>query len=149
MSDRDEPASAETAPAGDAAESTEAFARLLQFIAESRSIDFSEYKTSSLTRRISKRMQDVGARDYDDYRDLLETDADEFRWLIDTVFINVTSFFRDAPAWEHLQQEVVPDLLEHDGSGGAPRLERRLLVRRGGLLVGDRLRGRDGGGPVP
>ncbi|MER7244047.1 CheR family methyltransferase [Kribbella sp. NPDC000426] len=84
---------------------------LLGFIRDSRGFDFTGYKRSSLARRIRKRMADVGAAHYLDYRDLLETSADEFGFLFNTILINVTSFFRDTDAWTYLQQEVLPELL--------------------------------------
>ncbi|MGQ0832071.1 MAG: CheR family methyltransferase [Microthrixaceae bacterium] len=88
---------------------------LLTFITDSRAIDFGGYKRTSLTRRIAKRMDDVGVSNYADYRDLLETDTEEFRFLFDTVLINVTSFFRDARAWEYLRGTVVPEIVELAG----------------------------------
>jgi two-component system CheB/CheR fusion protein len=84
---------------------------LLRFIRDSRGFDFTGYKRSSLTRRIRKRMADVGVLEYLDYRDLLETNADEFGALFNTILINVTGFFRDAESWAYLQGEVLPDLL--------------------------------------
>ncbi len=84
---------------------------LLRFIKESRSFDFTGYKRSTLGRRIRKRMNEVQISDYLDYRDLLETNADEFTQLFNTILINVTSFFRDADAWKYLQREVLPTLL--------------------------------------
>ena len=51
-----------------------------------------------------------------DYRDLLESSAEEFEYLFNTILINVTGFFRDAETWTHLQREVMPELLaENDG----------------------------------
>jgi two-component system CheB/CheR fusion protein len=84
---------------------------LLGFIRDSRGFDFTGYKRSTLGRRIRKRMADVGARDHEDYRDLLETDAAEFPALFNTILINVTSMFRDPDAWDLLQREVVPQLI--------------------------------------
>ena len=84
---------------------------LLRFLRDARSFDFTGYKRSSLARRIQKRMRDVSVRDYMDYRDLLETSADEFRFLFNTILINVTGFFRDADTWSYLQAEVLPELL--------------------------------------
>ncbi|MFC0847430.1 MULTISPECIES: CheR family methyltransferase [Streptomyces] len=89
----------------------EALEELLGFIREARGFDFTGYKRSTLARRIHKRMNDVGIRSYPDYQDLLETDADEFSALFNTILINVTSFFRDPEAWTLLQHEVVPELL--------------------------------------
>lgn len=91
---------------------------LLGFIRDARGFDFTGYKRSTLGRRIRKRMSDVGAQGYADYRDLLETDTLEFRALFNTILINVTSVFRDPDAWELLQREVLPQLLtdaEPDG----------------------------------
>ncbi|MGH3488307.1 MAG: CheR family methyltransferase, partial [Actinopolymorphaceae bacterium] len=85
---------------------------LLEFIRDLRGFDFSTYKPSTLGRRIRKRMQDVGKTSFADYRDLLETDTDEFTQLFNTVLINVTSFFRDPDAWEFLRTDIVPTVLE-------------------------------------
>ncbi|MEU6390290.1 CheR family methyltransferase [Streptomyces sp. NPDC046939] len=97
------------------AETDEELEDLLGFLRDARGFDFTGYKRSSLGRRIRKRMADVGIGAYTDYRDLLETNADEFRALFNTILINVTSLFRDADAWTFLQQEVIPELLDRLG----------------------------------
>jgi two-component system CheB/CheR fusion protein len=84
---------------------------LLQFIRDSRGFDFTGYKRTSISRRIRKRMQDVGIADFVDYRDLLESSAEEFRYLFNTILINVTAFFRDTETWNYLQREIVTELL--------------------------------------
>ena len=84
---------------------------LLEFLRDARGFDFTGYKRSSLARRIRKRMHDVGATQFIDYRDTLEADADEFNALFNTILINVTGFFRDATAWQYLQGEVLPGIL--------------------------------------
>jgi two-component system CheB/CheR fusion protein len=94
-----------------AAESDDDVGELLEFVRDSRGFDFTGYKRSSLVRRIRKRMALVAVENYDDYRDLLETDTDEFQALFNTVLINVTSFFRDPDAWAVVQQLVVPELV--------------------------------------
>ncbi len=88
---------------------------LLRFLRDARSFDFTGYKRSSLARRIQKRMRDVHVANYLDYRDLLETSADEFRFLFNTILINVTGFFRDADTWSYLQSEILPELLAEAG----------------------------------
>ncbi|MCU1646778.1 MAG: chemotaxis protein CheR [Nocardia sp.] len=84
---------------------------LLGFIRDARGFDFTGYKRSTLTRRIRKRMGEVSALTYPDYRDRLEADADEFRTLFNTILINVTAIFRDPDAWTLLQREVVPEVI--------------------------------------
>jgi two-component system, chemotaxis family, CheB/CheR fusion protein len=84
---------------------------LLEFIRESRGFDFTGYKRSTLARRIRKRMGEIGMAGYEDYGDRLESSAEEFQHLFNTILINVTAFFRDAEAWSYLQRDVIPELL--------------------------------------
>jgi two-component system, chemotaxis family, CheB/CheR fusion protein len=84
------------------------FGQLLDYIRGVRRFDFSAYKRSSLMRRIGKRMQEVRCDSYADYQDYLEVHQNEFAELFNTILINVTSFFRDAAAWDFLASEVVP-----------------------------------------
>jgi len=63
---------------GDSGEVDSALEELLVFIRDARGFDFTGYKRSSLARRIQKRMHEVGASDYLDYRDRLESSAEEF-----------------------------------------------------------------------
>jgi two-component system CheB/CheR fusion protein len=84
---------------------------LLIFIRDARGFDFTGYKRSSLARRIRKRMYEAGSQDYVAYRDKLESSAEEFGHLFNTILINVTGFFRDAETWTFLQREVMPELL--------------------------------------
>jgi two-component system CheB/CheR fusion protein len=84
---------------------------LVDYLKRSRGFDFTGYKPASLERRIQKRMQAVGAREYPDYVDYLEVHPEEFEILFNTILINVTAFFRDAAAWEYLAEQVIPDLL--------------------------------------
>ncbi|NEB05833.1 CheR family methyltransferase [Streptomyces sp. SID13726] len=96
-------------------ETDEELEELLRFLRDARGFDFTGYKRSSLGRRIRKRMADADAASYADYRDRLETNADEFNALFNTILINVTSFFRDPEAWTFLQREVLPELLAQSG----------------------------------
>jgi two-component system, chemotaxis family, CheB/CheR fusion protein len=88
---------------------------LLDHLKAARGFDFSGYKKTTLSRRIEKRMAKVGVTSYGDYQDYLEVNPREFTELFNTILINVTSFFRDPPAWDFLAQDVIPRLLhEHD-----------------------------------
>ncbi|WP_405658633.1 CheR family methyltransferase [Streptomyces sp. RK9] len=93
------------------AETDEELEELLGFLRDARGFDFTGYKRSSLGRRIRKRMSDIDVTSYADYRDRLETSADEFSALFNTILINVTSLFRDPDAWTFLQREVLPEVL--------------------------------------
>ncbi|MBX9771756.1 MAG: PAS domain S-box protein, partial [Candidatus Obscuribacterales bacterium] len=88
------------------------FEALLDHLKRTRDIDLTGYKRSSLMRRVLKRMQLVGIEDFVDYCDYLEVHADEFTELLNTILINVTSFFRDEEAWTYLRQEIIPNILK-------------------------------------
>ena len=62
-------------------------------------------------------MQEVGIESVEDYLDLLQLQPEEFTALFNTILINVTSFFRDDDAWDHLQRSVLPELLEATSAG--------------------------------
>jgi two-component system CheB/CheR fusion protein len=98
------------------------FEGLLAFIRDERGFDFTGYKRPSLQRRIAKRMQDVGVEGFAAYNELLSGDGDEFARLLDTILINVTSFFRDEVAWDYLEQEILPTLLEVKDAGESIRV---------------------------
>jgi two-component system CheB/CheR fusion protein len=91
-----------------------AFGALLEYVRRSRGFDFSSYKRSTLSRRVAKRMQEVGVEGYPDYLDYLEVHSDEFAQLFNTILINVTAFFRDEKPWTFLQQELVPRILQNN-----------------------------------
>jgi two-component system CheB/CheR fusion protein len=95
---------------------------LLDHLRRSRGFDFTGYKRTSLSRRIDKRMQAVGADGYLGYLDHLEVDPEEFTHLFDTILINVTSFFRDPPAWEYLGAEILPRLAADKRDGDPIRV---------------------------
>jgi two-component system, chemotaxis family, CheB/CheR fusion protein len=95
---------------------------LLDYLRRSRGFDFTGYKRTSLTRRIDKRIQEVRADGYLSYLDHLEVDPEEFAQLFNTILLNVTSFFRDPPAWEYLSAEVLPQLTAEKPDGEPIRI---------------------------
>jgi two-component system, chemotaxis family, CheB/CheR fusion protein len=95
---------------------------LLDYLRRSRGFDFTGYKRTSLSRRIDKRMQDVGVDSYLGYLDHLEVDPDEFTQLFNTILLNVTSFFRDPPAWDYLAAEILPQIMADKAQGEPVRI---------------------------
>jgi two-component system, chemotaxis family, CheB/CheR fusion protein len=85
---------------------------LLNFVKATRGFDFTGYKRSSLERRVTKRMEDIGAESYDAYIDRLELHPEEFAHLFNTILINVTGFYRDPQTWDYLAGEVIPELVQ-------------------------------------
>ena len=88
------------------------FERLLQYLRETRGFDFSGYKRTTLLRRVEKRMTQVGVKGHAAYLEYLQAHPEEFATLFNTILINVTSYFRDAAAWEYLRDEILPKIIE-------------------------------------
>jgi chemotaxis methyl-accepting protein methylase len=85
---------------------------LLEKIYRELGFDFRGYKETTLTRRLRAR----GAQTYADYARVLDQDATEYGKLFSDLTINVTSFFRDAAAFEALER-----VLYAANSFGLPR----------------------------
>jgi chemotaxis protein methyltransferase CheR len=84
---------------------------VVQYIADSMAFEPDSYNESYLDRRVSARMRRAGCEKYDDYLDVLSSDADERAALLDALSINVTSFFRNPDVWEGLR-DVLAELTE-------------------------------------
>jgi two-component system CheB/CheR fusion protein len=98
------------------------FEELLDYLKRNRGFDFTGYKRTSLRRRVCKRMAEVNVPDFDAYQDYLEVHPQEFVQLFNTILINVTSFFRDRPAWDYLADEIVPRVLAAQSGAGNVRV---------------------------
>ena len=102
---------------------------LLDYIREQRGVDFASYKRTTLKRRLEKRLQAIGASDYGEYLDVLQASPEEFRGLLDTLFINITQFFRDPKAWNVLRRQLEGRL--------DPNAERPVRVWCAGVASGE------------
>ena len=83
--------------------------------------DFSLYKRSTIYRRIERRM---GLHQIDkiaNYVRYLRENPREVELLFKELLIGVTSFFRDPAAWDHLAQEVLPELFRSRPTTGTLR----------------------------
>ena len=95
---------------------------LIQHLQQTRQLDFRGYKRTSLRRRIRQRMEEVGCPDYATYRAFVDANSQEFTDLLNTVLINVTSFFRDAEAWDVLSRQIVPQIIASKKEGQPIRI---------------------------
>ncbi|HVR75073.1 MAG TPA: chemotaxis protein CheB [Planctomycetota bacterium] len=74
-------------------------------------IDFSQYRQTTIRRRILHRMALLTKRGLPDYLKHLEEKRSEVEALRDGILINVTSFFRDADVFATLKKVVYPRIL--------------------------------------
>jgi two-component system, chemotaxis family, CheB/CheR fusion protein len=84
--------------------------------------DFNGYKTRTFYRRIERRMQVLQIPSLAAYADRLRQDAGEVNTLFRDLLIGVTNFFRDAKAFEALEQLVMPRLFEGKGAADTIRV---------------------------
>ena len=78
--------------------------------------DFSQYRRSTLLRRIARRMQLNHLEDLESYLVRLWEHPQEPYALADDLLINVTSFFRDPEVFETLRGRTIPSLFENKTS---------------------------------
>ncbi len=74
--------------------------------------DFSHYKSSTIARRIERRLAIQQVKTLPDYILYLQKNPAEIDVLFKNLVIGVTSFFRDPQAFDILSQQVLPAMLE-------------------------------------
>ncbi|MEX2534961.1 MAG: chemotaxis protein CheB [Trueperaceae bacterium] len=84
--------------------------------------DFSEYKRSTVFRRLGRRMQLQGVDRLGDYLGHLRAEPAEAEALVREFLISVTHFFRDQEAFAALEHEAIPKLLADKGPGETVRV---------------------------
>src|SRR5262245_7228885 len=83
---------------------------LLAKVGRARGIACQEYKESCLRRRLAVRMRARGVRNFEEYAAVLDADPAEYERLLDTLTINVTSFYRNPETWAVMAERVLPEL---------------------------------------
>ncbi|NEM99093.1 chemotaxis protein CheB [Pontibacter burrus] len=86
---------------------------ILDLVCNHTQTDFSDYKEATINRRIRKRMDSLKVADLAAYLDYLHENPGEIKKLCQEFFINVTSFFRDLEAFELLESEVIPKIIDN------------------------------------
>ena len=94
---------------------------ITRLLAERTGCDFSDYKATTLERRIRRRMNIQKVAALDDYRQLLRVSTAEPRDLCRDILVSVTGFFRDAEAFRVLEAQL-GRLLETKTPGDSVRI---------------------------
>ncbi|MCU0959316.1 MAG: response regulator [Pirellulaceae bacterium] len=97
---------------GGPAVSEEGMTAIFRLLRDECGIDFSNYKQSTVLRRVERRLQINQSLDLDDYVQQLRGDRAEVNSLYRDLLIGVTEFFRDAEAFERLERDVIPALFD-------------------------------------
>ncbi len=95
----------------------EAMQRILSHLRVRTGHDFSAYKKATVRRRIARRMHVQRASTMAEYLTTLRENSAEAQALFADLLISVTTFFRDAPAFDKLAKIAIPILFEGKGAG--------------------------------
>jgi two-component system CheB/CheR fusion protein len=76
-------------------------------------IDFTQYKTPTIRRRLARLMTAVRCATLPDYMRYLNAHPDAYQRLISSFLIKVTGFFRDPALFKVLREEILPAILDH------------------------------------
>ena len=79
-------------------------------------VDFTDYKHTTIRRRIQRRMLLHRIERMDQYVQFLQQHATEVEALYQDLLINVTSFFRDPNSFRALRKKMFPRLLKNRGA---------------------------------
>lgn len=86
--------------------------RILSLVRSRTGHDFSQYKKSTVLRRMQRRAQVTRQETFADYFKFLRENVEEVQALLGDLLISVTTFFRDPKAFEALAKDVMPRLFE-------------------------------------
>ena len=84
--------------------------------------DFSQYKPSTIHRRIDRRMAVQQIEDIETYLKYLQQTPAEIEALFRDLLIGVTNFFRDPDAYQLLEEQVIPQLFKRKSPGSTIRV---------------------------
>ncbi len=84
--------------------------------------DFSQYKPSTVNRRVERRMAVHQIDGVESYVRFLQQTPTEVEALFRDLLIGVTNFFRDPEAFKVLEEQAIPKLFEDKPAGSAVRV---------------------------
>jgi two-component system CheB/CheR fusion protein len=96
--------------------------KVFALLRERCGVDFSNYKPSTIDRRIARRISINQLNNLEEYYSYLESSPREVNLLFNEILICVTRFFRDREAFEFLAKSVVPEILGRVPAGGLVRV---------------------------
>ena len=90
----------------------ETFVQIYAILKKISGIDFTNYKRTTVLRRIERRMVVTHCTNITDYVALLGSGSDEANILVKEILIGVTNFFRDPSFFEKLKYNAIYNIVE-------------------------------------
>jgi two-component system, chemotaxis family, CheB/CheR fusion protein len=103
-------------------EAADHLSQLYALMAARTGHNFGGYKNKTVIRRMQRRMQLLQIDRVSAFIERLRREPRELDLLFQDMLIGVTSFFRDAPAFDALKLQVIPHLFEGKGSDDTVRV---------------------------
>jgi two-component system, chemotaxis family, CheB/CheR fusion protein len=100
----------------------EALKKIFVLVRQATGVDFSQYKQSTVERRIARRLILHKLDSPHDYLRYLQRTPAEVHALFDDMLISVTSFFREPETFDVLKQKVFPQIVHDTGSDAPVRI---------------------------
>lgn len=88
------------------------FLEIFKLLKERSDIDFTQYKPSTVARRIERRIGVHGLSSIKEYYTILIAQPSEIQTLAKDMLIGVTRFFRDDDAFHELEHQVINNILD-------------------------------------
>jgi two-component system CheB/CheR fusion protein len=88
------------------------FVNILHLVQKSVGVDFSQYKMTTIKRRIVRRMMIYKSASVKDYLQYIKQHTKEIDLLYQDLLINVTAFFRDSDSSAFVQKNILPKIFK-------------------------------------
>jgi len=85
---------------------------IIELIREKSPMDFTDYKLATIFRRTKRRAAYNNFNTLGSYLEFLKANPDEIEALAKEFLISVTSFFRDKEAFDSIQKNILPSIIE-------------------------------------
>lgn len=84
---------------------------ILTILSEFSGVDFLQYKISTITRRLQRRMSLVNVHRFEEYLTFIKDNENEQNVVYADLLIHVSSFFRDEGSFEYLLRFILPQVV--------------------------------------
>ena len=103
-----------------ASDTDDAFKAITVLLSAQTDYDFGAYRRGTMVRRVMRRMSLRQITDPGRYLQVLRSEPTELQAMFADLLIGVTRFFREPPAWEVIEDEVIPDLADRATADDRP-----------------------------
>lgn len=89
------------------------FELLKKIITENTGFNCEYYKEAHFRRRINVRVRATNSESYGAYLKILKKDPLEYGYLVETLTVNVSEFFRNPETFRIIEKEIIPSIVKH------------------------------------